>query len=446
MSDDLPPGWSNLRLGEAQIEHFAGAWGSAPEVPGKLLRVIRNGDIGPTGEISHDLPTRSFSEREAAKAQLRQGDILVTTSGDVGKAALWRSASNDAAASNFVRVLRSSDAVIPEWLFHFLKSHEVRRKFEKHSRGSTIMNLSSALWAELQVPTPPRNEQLRIVEKLERLLDKVNVSGKRLARTSLLLKRFRQSTLYAGLTGSLTQDLNNGDGLEFQERVVAEVCSFSQGVQVDLKNQFQNRQDGTVRFLRIIDFTQGTEAPRFIVDPGPRYHVLGKDLSMVRYGASTGFICRGLEGVIANNLFRIFPSGELESSYLYYFFKSDFFRRPLANSLQGVAMPAINFKFFKDVSIRFPSLSVQQEIVRRMEGLFALADQLEMRLVKARGQVDQLVPSLLARAFAGKLVPQDPKDEPASMLLERIRKTANNGEPKRKSKRAALPAIKKALL
>lgn len=53
--------------------------------------------------------------------------------------------------------------------------------------------------------------------------------------------------------------------------------------------------------------------------------------------------------------------------------------------------------------------------------LLALADQLELRLAKALGQVDQLTPSLLALAFAGKLVPQDPNDEPAEKLLERIR-------------------------
>src|SRR5258707_14891050 len=68
-----------------------------------------------------------------------------------------------------------------------------------------------------------------------------------------------------------------------------------------------------------------------------------------------------------------------------------------------------------------PPLPEQQEVVRRVEGLFALADQLELRLAKARGQVDQLTPSLLARAFSGKLVPQDPNDEPAEKLLERIR-------------------------
>jgi type I restriction enzyme S subunit len=63
----------------------------------------------------------------------------------------------------------------------------------------------------------------------------------------------------------------------------------------------------------------------------------------------------------------------------------------------------------------------QQEIVRRVEGLFALAGQLELRLAKARGQVDKLTPSLLARAFAGQLVPQNSADEPAEKLLERIK-------------------------
>lgn len=58
--------------------------------------------------------------------------------------------------------------------------------------------------------------------------------------------------------------------------------------------------------------------------------------------------------------------------------------------------------------------------MRRVAGLFALANQLEQRLAQARRQVDQLTPSRLARAFAGKLVPQDPSDEPAEKLLERI--------------------------
>jgi type I restriction enzyme, S subunit len=72
--------------------------------------------------------------------------------------------------------------------------------------------------------------------------------------------------------------------------------------------------------------------------------------------------------------------------------------------------------------VKSVSSVVNMAIVPRVEGLFALADQLEERLAKARGQVEKLTPSLLARAFAGRLVPQDPSDEPAPMLLEPVRK------------------------
>jgi type I restriction enzyme, S subunit len=87
----------------------------------------------------------------------------------------------------------------------------------------------------------------------------------------------------------------------------------------------------------------------------------------------------------------------------------------------GSASPHLNVRGIKAFPTPVAPFCEQQEIVRRVEGLFALADQFEARLTKARGQVDALTPSLLARAFAGKPVPQDPNDEPASTLLERIK-------------------------
>lgn len=63
----------------------------------------------------------------------------------------------------------------------------------------------------------------------------------------------------------------------------------------------------------------------------------------------------------------------------------------------------------------------------QMESLFALAEQIEARLAAAQAQVDKLTPSLLARAFSGKLVPQDPNDEPAEKLLEKIRQQKAKG-------------------
>ena len=69
-----------------------------------------------------------------------------------------------------------------------------------------------------------------------------------------------------------------------------------------------------------------------------------------------------------------------------------------------------------------PSLPEQKEIIRRVELLFALADKIEVRYKKAQAQVDKLTQSILAKAFRGELVPQDPNDEPAEKLLERLKK------------------------
>lgn len=63
----------------------------------------------------------------------------------------------------------------------------------------------------------------------------------------------------------------------------------------------------------------------------------------------------------------------------------------------------------------------EPEIVRIMEGLFGLADQVEARFYAARPQVDKLTPSLVARAFSEELVPQDPTDKPGEKLLGTIK-------------------------
>jgi type I restriction enzyme S subunit len=65
-------------------------------------------------------------------------------------------------------------------------------------------------------------------------------------------------------------------------------------------------------------------------------------------------------------------------------------------------------------------LEEQHEIVRRVEALFKISDDIEKRYEKAKAQVDKLTQSILAKAFRGELVPQDPADEPASELLKRI--------------------------
>ena len=88
--------------------------------------------------------------------------------------------------------------------------------------------------------------------------------------------------------------------------------------------------------------------------------------------------------------------------------------------------------------IPVPPVEEQTEIVRRVEILFAYADRLEARLQTARTAAERLTPALLAKAFRGELVPQDPNDEPAPELLRRLREArAAAPTPSRRGRKSA---------
>ena len=112
-----------------------------------------------------------------------------------------------------------------------------------------------------------------------------------------------------------------------------------------------------------------------------------------------------------------------------------------------VPIQATNIGDVRALQLPIPPSLEQTEIVRRVEALFALADRIEARCTAARAQAQRLTPLVLAKAFRGELVPQDPTDEPASALLARIvsSNTAATGKNKQKApvarKKQALKTI-----
>lgn len=110
----------------------------------------------------------------------------------------------------------------------------------------------------------------------------------------------------------------------------------------------------------------------------------------------------------------------------------------LLSSSKEVARKTLNLKELSELPVPVPPKEVQDANVRRVEQIFALADQLEARVSAAQKRIDTLTQSLLAKAFRGELVPQDPNDEPASVLLDRIRtQRAAAPKPRRGRKAAA---------
>jgi len=92
---------------------------------------------------------------------------------------------------------------------------------------------------------------------------------------------------------------------------------------------------------------------------------------------------------------------------------------------------------FRELALSVPCIAEQVEIVRRVETLFAFADSLEARLKAAQTATERMTPALLAKAFRGELVPQDPNDEPASKLLRRLQQEAPSSRTKNGRKSAA---------
>jgi type I restriction enzyme S subunit len=126
-------------------------------------------------------------------------------------------------------------------------------------------------------------------------------------------------------------------------------------------------------------------------------------------------------------------AAKVNSHYLNYYFLSPSLVREFEERSIGSAQVRINLTELRLFTVNVPPLDEQQEIVRRIQALFAFADRIESRLAEAQTTIDRLTPSTLAKAFRGELVPQDPADEPAAALLERIRteRMAEAAKPRR---------------
>jgi type I restriction enzyme S subunit len=118
-------------------------------------------------------------------------------------------------------------------------------------------------------------------------------------------------------------------------------------------------------------------------------------------------------------MFRL--NSNVNNKFICYFLNSPFILEHVNNLIGGSAAPHINVGDIKEYPIPFPAPEEQNEIVRRIEMLFALVDKIETRYENTKAILDRLPQAILAIAFRGELIPQNPNDEPASVLLERIR-------------------------
>ncbi|WP_116496549.1 restriction endonuclease subunit S [Balneicella halophila] len=204
---------------------------------------------------------------------------------------------------------------------------------------------------------------------------------------------------------------------DWGEIELGELCKFSQGVQVPKGKQYTEDNENRVRFLRIIDFTQGKDEPRYIDKPNDINIVAKDDISMVRYG-TVGFVCTGIEGAIANNLFRIIPNIDIDKKFLINFLNSVTFKSQI--NAKGATMQALSFGLIKPIKVTLPPVVEQKAIVKKIEELFSSLDSGISDLKKAQDQLVIYRQAVLKKAFEGELTSSkmEPKQlEPFTKLI-----------------------------
>ncbi len=373
-----------------------------------------------------------------------------------------------------------------KFVYYLLKSEAFQAPLRLVSR-SAQNGFNKDDLAAFRMPIAPLAEQKRIADKLEAVLGRVDACRSRLDRVPDLLKRFRQSVLAAATSGKLTEDWREKnecleDAAALLERMAIERravhaaqdgsrkyreadpvadeqlpeipvtwrwtnfdhCSseISVGHVGPMKDRYVD--EGTA-FLRCQNVRPLRFDPRGLVRIPPSFHsqlgkskLCGGEILVVRSGANTGDCCvfpRTFGEANCSDLVITRPLSGLCSEYGALYVNSPTGQSLLDQKQAGVAQPHFNIGAMRVKAFPLAPLAEQTEIVRRVEALFALADRIEARLATAQRLVERLTPATLSKAFRGDLVPQDPNDEPASVLLERLSGNAGSGvKPKAKGR------------
>ncbi|MBM4200527.1 MAG: type I restriction endonuclease subunit S, partial [Gammaproteobacteria bacterium] len=448
----MPPTWQVCRLGDV-FDYGAARKAEPIEIPPSAW-VLELEDI--EKDTSKVLQRITFAERrsKSTKNCFSAGDILY------GKLRPYLNkvvlADEDGFCTTEIVPLSSSPWVDNRYLFHWLKHPAFLDYVSAVSHGLNMPRLGTEAGRAAPLVIAPYAEQKRIADKLDAVLARVDACRERLDRVPAIIKRFRQSVLAAATSGALTEDWRGENPLPdgCSEREVAEYLElrgrrqgtqrkFKDPVAPDLTNWHLDAPaswsvQSISAYAECLDHLRvpvtrserskakglypyyGANGQVDIVDE----YIFDDDLVLVTedetfYGREKPIAYRVSGRCWVNNHAHVLLAGDSDRADYLCFCLMYYNVLPWLTGTTGRAK--LTQGVLNTLPIAVPPQKEIVEIVRRVENLFAYADRLEARYKTAREQVERLTPALLAKAFRGELVTQDPNDEPASVLLERLR-------------------------
>jgi len=389
------------------------------------------------------VPVDYFEElKDTRKA--RSGDILYSVTGSFGIPALVKQDKPFVFQRHIALLRPDAEHCDPSWLAYILGAPAVFNQAKEIATGTAQLTVPLTGLRTLKVPLVGLAEQRRVVAKLDVLFARLARARAELDRIGVLAVRLREKGLEQAFAGRLIDDGKVEDGsLPSNWKVVrfdeaAEIASnlVNPDTIPDLPHVAPNHiESGRPKLLPYRTIREdGVISGKHHFFPGQLLY--SKIRPYLRKIVQVDF-----EGGCSADMYPINP--RCHPRYLMYWMLSPQFTW-LATRQEGrTVLPKINQAALSAILTPLAPEPLQARIAAVLDAIFARADRLEVEAARARALLDRLERAILTRAFKGELVPQDPNDEPANVLLERIkvaRVEEQQSQPKR-GRRAAAPRI-----
>ena len=439
----LPRGWIESTLGECS-ETIQYGLTAKSRSDGSGFRYVRITDIQ-AGQIAWSgVPFAEATEQQCESSRIAPGDILFARTGaTVGKSQLVDYVPGPASfASYLIRVRCNQCSIHPRFAGWFMRSSNYWEQILSGAEGTGQPNFNGSKLAALKLPVPPLAEQRRIVAELDLLAARIARTRAELDRVPMLASNLRKESLRLAFNGALTARWRGDANAPKSERAIPSTWrSVCLGAIADIKSGLtlgkkREPSDELIElpYLRVANVQRGSLDLRTIkrVSVTPReaesLYLQAGDILM-NEGGDRDKLGRGcvwneeVQNCIHQNhvfrvrLFALDAIPQYISQYANEFGSEYFFE----NGTQTTNLASLSKTKLSALPIPLAPVNEQAEILSRLKAAFARADRLEAEAARATKLLDRLEASILAKAFRGELVPQNPSDEPASVLLDRIR-------------------------